>query len=61
VAGELEDVQVEVRPGIVASFQMDARDRARYARPEPDPEPEKPARKARPVAANKAAGTTSTK
>ena len=57
VAGPLEDVDVEIRPGIIARLQHDERDRAQLVpvkRSEPEP---KPARKARPVAANKAAGT----
>ena len=61
VTGPLEEVDVEVRPGVVATLRLNARDKARLvpaAAPEPEPEPK---RKARPVAANKAAGTASGK
>jgi hypothetical protein len=58
VAGPLEEVDVEIRPGIVARLQLDERDRALLVPAKPEPEPK---RKARPVAANKAAGTAPTK
>jgi hypothetical protein len=59
MTGPLEDVEVEVRPGVFGTLQLSARDKARLV-PAAAPEPE-PKRKARPVAANKATGTTSTK
>jgi hypothetical protein len=58
VAGPLEDVDVEIRPGIVARLQLDERDRSLLVPAKTEPEPK---RKARPVAANKAAGTAPTK
>jgi hypothetical protein len=57
VAEPLEEVDIEVRPGVVGRFQVSARDKARLI----PPDPAEPARKARPVAANKAAGTAPTK
>jgi hypothetical protein len=59
VTGPLEEIEVEVRPGVFGTLQLNARDKARLV-PAAAPESE-PKRKARPVASNKAVGTASGK